>query len=72
MNNYKVKSLSIYGSFSKLINRIDSDIDMYVIFKVYTPKKLTREQKKLFEELSSTDLKTSEFKKIEDYLNKNK
>ena len=43
--------------------------DMYVIAKVITPKKLSREQKKLFEQLSNTDLEDSiEFKKIRDYL----
>ena len=34
--------------------------DMYVIFKVYTPKKLSREQKQLIEKLSNTDLETKE------------
>ena len=34
--------------------------DMYVIFKVVTPKKLSRDQKKLFESLSKTDLDDSE------------
>ena len=34
--------------------------DMYVIFKVYTPKKLTREQKVLISKLADTDLKTEE------------
>ncbi len=46
--------------------------NMYVVINVIIPSKLDRKQKKLFEELSETDLKTSEFKKIEDYLNKNK
>ena len=34
--------------------------DMYVIFKVYTPKKLTREQKVLISKLADTDLETEE------------
>lgn len=38
MNNYKVKSLSIYGSFSKLINRIDSDIDLIITFSLDLPQ----------------------------------
>lgn len=43
--------------------------DMYVVIKVITPKKLTRDQKKLFEELSNTTLDDSlEFKKINQYL----
>ena len=46
--------------------------NMYVIINVVIPSKLDRKQKKLFEELSQTDLKTSEFKEIENYLKKNK
>jgi len=42
--------------------------NMYVILKVVTPVKLDRGQKKLFEELSKTDLETSEFKKIKEFL----
>ncbi len=42
--------------------------DMYVIIKVVVPKKLSRDQKKLFEQLSQTDLETNEMKKIKDYL----
>ena len=33
---------------------------MYVVFKVYTPKKLTREQKSLISKLADTDLDTNE------------
>ena len=46
--------------------------NMYVIINVIIPQKLDKNQKKLFEELSETDLKTSDFKQIEDYLKKNK
>ncbi len=43
--------------------------DMYVVLKVVTPKKLSREQKKLFEQLAKTKLDNDpEFKKIKDYL----
>ncbi len=42
--------------------------DMYVIIKVVVPKKLSRDQKKLFEQLNKTDLETNEMKKIKDYL----
>ena len=43
--------------------------DMYIILKVIVPKKLSRDQKKLFEQLSKTGLDSGkEFKKIEDYL----
>ena len=42
--------------------------DMYVVIKVVTPKKLTRDQKKLFDALAKTDLEDSSFSKIEKYL----
>ena len=34
--------------------------DMYIIFKVYTPKKLSREQKSLISKLADTNLETEE------------
>lgn len=43
--------------------------DMYVIINVITPKKLSKEQKKLFEQLAKTNLEDSqEFKKYKEYL----
>jgi len=43
--------------------------DMYIVLKVKTPQKLTRQQKQLFEELSKTGLDNDkDFKKIEEYL----
>ena len=43
--------------------------DMYVILDIFIPKKLSKEQKKLFEQLSDTNLEDSnEFKKIKEYL----
>lgn len=42
--------------------------NMYVVLKVVIPSKLDRVQKKLFEELSKSNLETSEFKKIKEYL----
>ena len=42
--------------------------DMYVILKVVIPDKISKEQKKLFEQLSKTDLETKEFKKIKEYI----
>jgi len=42
--------------------------DMYVIIKVVIPDKISKEQKKLFESLNKTDLKTKEFDKIEKYI----
>lgn len=44
--------------------------DMYIILKVCIPKKIDKKQKKMFEELSKTNLKTSDFKLVESYLNK--
>lgn len=43
--------------------------DMYVVLDVHIPKKLSKEQKTLFEQLSKTDLNDSiEFEKIKKYL----
>ena len=42
--------------------------NMYVVLKVVIPTKLDRKQKKYFEELSKTNLETSEFKEINKYL----
>ena len=43
--------------------------DMYVILDIIIPKKLSKEQKKLFESLDKTKLDdSSEFKKIKEYL----
>lgn len=42
--------------------------DMYVIIDIDIPKKLSREQKRLFEELDASDLKNSELDKIRKYL----
>lgn len=46
--------------------------DMYVLFKVYTPKKLSREQKSLIEKLNKTDLDTSEINEFNKFVKKNK
>ena len=46
--------------------------NMYVVINVVIPDKIDKKQKKLFEELDATNLKNSEFKKVEDYLKKNK
>ena len=45
--------------------------DMYVIFKVVTPKRLSRDQKKLFESLSKTDLDDSEIDRFASFTNNN-
>ena len=44
--------------------------DMYIILKVVIPTKLDRNQKKHFEELAKSNLKTNEFKLVESYLDK--
>jgi len=47
--------------------------DMYIILNVVIPNKLSKEQKKLMEQLSKTDLDNSgEFKKYNDFVKKNK
>lgn len=45
--------------------------DLYVILKVITPTKLDRKQKKLFEDLDKTNLKTSDFDTYDKYVKKN-
>ena len=45
--------------------------DMYLVFKVYMPKKLTREQKELMEELSETTLTTEEINSFNRFTEKN-
>ena len=43
--------------------------DMYIVLNVITPKKLSRDQKKLFESLAKSDLDDSrEFDRIKKYL----
>ena len=43
---------------------------MYIIFKVVTPSKLSRDQKKLFEELLDTDMSDSEIDKFSRFVNR--
>ena len=45
--------------------------DMFVIFKVYTPKRLSREQKNYIEKLNDTDLDTDEIKKFRRFTKEN-
>lgn len=45
--------------------------DMYVVFKVYTPKRLSRDQKKLIEQLEETDLDTEEIKRFKKFTKEN-
>ena len=46
--------------------------DMYVVFKVYTPNKLSREQKKLVEELNNTEMDTDEIRKFNKFTKENR
>ena len=45
--------------------------DMYLVFKVYTPKKLSKEQKSILSELDDTNLETEEIKKFNKFTEKN-
>ena len=45
--------------------------DMYIIFKTYTPKKLSREQKNLIEKLADTNLDTEETEAFNKFTKKN-
>lgn len=44
--------------------------DMYIIFKVITPSKLTKEQRSLFENLLNTNLNDSEIDKFDRFVNR--
>ena len=44
--------------------------DLYVVLKVITPTKLDRKQRKMLEDLSKTNLKTSDFDLYEKYVKK--
>lgn len=46
--------------------------DMYVVIKVIMPKKLSREQKSLIDELSKTDLKDKEIDRFDNFTKKGK
>ena len=41
---------------------------MYIIFKIITPNKLSRDQKKLFEELLETNLNDGEIDKFDRFV----
>ena len=45
--------------------------DLYYVMKIVTPKKLSREQKQLFEKLSKTDLEDVEITKFQKFVKKN-
>jgi len=45
--------------------------DMYVVYKVYTPKRLSREQKKLISQLAETDMSTKEIEYFKDFVRDN-
>ncbi len=45
--------------------------DMFIVFKVYTPKKLTREQKNLISQLADTTLSTEEIDEFNEFTKEN-
>ena len=45
--------------------------DMYIIYRVQTPKKLSRDQKKLFESLANTDFKDIDIDRFDKFTRKN-
>ena len=45
--------------------------DMYIIINIVTPKKLTKEQKQLFEKLNETDLTTATIQKFDKFTKNN-
>ena len=45
--------------------------DMYITFKVITPTKLSKEQKRIIEELSNTNLQSAEIEKFEKFTKEN-
>ena len=46
--------------------------DMYIVLKIVTPKKLSKEQKKLIEELANTDLEDdNDIKNFNKFVKKN-
>ena len=46
--------------------------DMYIVLKVVTPKKLSKDQKKLLDDLAKTNLKDdSDFKNFDKFVSKN-
>ena len=45
--------------------------DMYLIFKVYMPQRISREQKELIERLSNTELETEEIKRFNNFTKEN-
>jgi len=52
---------------------VNSDVsrrkgDMYVVYKVITPKNLNKEQKKIIEELKNTNLETKEIKEFNNFV----
>ena len=46
--------------------------DMYIILDVNIPEKLSREQKKIFDQLKKTELSSTKIKKYNEFLEKNK
>ncbi len=45
--------------------------DMFIVFKVYTPKKISKDQKKLIDQLSKTDFDTTEISNFDKFVKNN-
>lgn len=61
----RIKGKGIHSEVSKRKG------DMYIVYKVVIPKKLSREQKSLIEKLAGTDLETSATKDFAKFVEKN-
>ena len=61
----RIKGKGVDNKFRKIKG------DMYIVFKVYTPNKLTREQKDLIDKLSNTELETEEIKRFNKFTKEN-
>ncbi len=61
----RIKGKGIHSEVSKRKG------DMYIVYKVVIPKKLSREQKSLIEKLAGTDLETSATKDFDKFVEKN-
>ncbi len=61
----RIKGKGVDNKFRKIKG------DMYIVFKVYTPNKLTREQRDLIDRLSNTELETDEIKRFNKFTKEN-
>lgn len=65
-DKHRIKGRGIHNEYTRHKG------DMYIVLKIVTPKKLTKEQKRLLEELNETDLRDdNDIKNYEHFLRKN-